>query len=71
MFGSSVGVPELMVVMAIVATGLIVAWPAGRICRRIGFSPWLGLIAVIPILNVILLWFVAFSEWPGATVQRS
>lgn len=43
----------------------IVAYPAGRICSRLGFSPWLGLIALVPVANVLLLLFVAFSRWPS------
>jgi hypothetical protein len=53
-----------MVILAFVAMGLFVVWPAGRICRRIGFSPWLGLFAIVPIANLALLWFVAISDWP-------
>jgi hypothetical protein len=36
-----------------------------RICRRAGFSQWLGLLIVVPLANILLLWFVAFSEWPA------
>jgi len=60
----SIGVPEVIAVLAIVVMGLVVVWPAGRICRRLGFSPWLGILAALPLANLILLWFVAFAEWP-------
>ena len=61
-----IGFPELIVVLAIVGLGsLLVVWPAARICRRIGFSPWLGILAAVPVANVILLWFVAFTPWPA------
>ena len=43
----------------------IVAYPASRICSRLGFSPWLGLVALVPVANVFLLLFVAFSRWPS------
>lgn len=43
----------------------IVAYPAGRICSRLGFSPWLGLLALVPVANVLLLFYVAFSRWPS------
>jgi hypothetical protein len=61
-----IGVPELVVVCAIAAMSLVVVWPAARICRRLGFSPWLGILSVIPIVNLLLLWFIALSEWPSA-----
>jgi len=61
-----IGFPEAIVVIYILAMVLVVAWPAGRICRRLGYSPWLGILAVIPLANVVLLWFIALSQWPKA-----
>jgi hypothetical protein len=66
----TIGLPELVVVVIIVAISCIVVWPAARICRRVGFPWWLGLLTVVPIANVILLWFVAFAEWPLERVAR-
>lgn len=37
--------------------------PAAMICRRIGRPVWLGALALIPVLNLALLWFVAISRW--------
>ena len=59
-----IGFPELLVVLVISAMALIIVWPAMRICRRVGFSPWLGILAILPLANVLLVWFVAFAEWP-------
>ena len=59
-----IGFPELLVVLVISAMALIIVWPAMRICRRVGFSPWLGILAIVPLANVLLVWFVAFAEWP-------
>lgn len=44
---------------------LVVIWPACRIARRLGFSPWLGIVAVIPLANLVLLWVVAYTDWPA------
>lgn len=65
MFGS-IGPPELVVLSLIVAGLGAVAWPAARMLRRVGFSPWLGVLAVVPLANLVLLWFVAFAPWPAA-----
>jgi hypothetical protein len=62
----SIGLPELFVVLAISTISMIVIWPAGRICRRTGFSPWLGVLAVVPVANLLLLWFIALARWPAA-----
>jgi hypothetical protein len=64
----SVGVPEVVLILAIFSMGLVPAWPAGRICSRIGFSPWLGILVVVPIVNVLLLCYVAFAPWPRASL---
>ena len=65
-----IGIPELIVILATLSMGIIVAWPAGRICRRIGYSPWLGLLAIVPLVNLILLWFVAISDWPNPPLSQ-
>jgi hypothetical protein len=63
---SVIGIPEVVVLIAILVMSLAVVWPAGRICRRLGFSPWLGVLAVLPLANLLLLWFVALAQWPRA-----
>jgi hypothetical protein len=69
MFGS-IGVPELLILVSLIAMLAVVAWPACRICRRIGYPPMLGLLAVVPVANLILLWFVALSRWPLANPRQ-
>ena len=69
MFGM-IGIPELLIVIVIAGSTLVVAWPAGRICRRVGYSPWLGVLAILPIANLCLLWFVAFADWPAQRTQN-
>ena len=61
---SQIGIPEISVVAVLAVMALAVIWPAATICRRLGFSPVLGLLAPLPIANVLLLWFVALSPWP-------
>jgi predicted PurR-regulated permease PerM len=60
------GVPELLVILYIAAIALAVAWPAARICDRLGFPRWLGVLAIIPVANLALLWFVALARWPSS-----
>ncbi len=63
---SNIGMTELLMLLLIVAaTAVLVVWPAGRICRKAGFSPWLAILAVVPPANVLLLWFLALAEWPS------
>jgi hypothetical protein len=43
----------------------LVAYPVGRILRRMGFSPLWAILAFLPLLNLLGLWIVALSDWPG------
>lgn len=62
----SLGFPELIILLILVVImPLALAWPASRICKRAGFSPWLGLLILVPLANVLLLWYIAFTPWPA------
>ena len=58
----SVGMPELLIILVSV---VLIILPAARICRKAGFSRWLGIAAAIPGANIVLLWFLALAEWPA------
>lgn len=40
-----------------------VLYPVGRILTRMGFSPFLSVLALIPLVNLVMLWVLAFAEW--------
>lgn len=44
---------------------VIVVIPAWRICQRIGYPGWMGLLILIPLVNLGLLYFIAFADWPA------
>ncbi|HEY0592543.1 MAG TPA: hypothetical protein VGF40_12300 [Thermoanaerobaculia bacterium] len=52
-----------MVLVIGVAYVLAICVPAGLICRRIGRPAWLDALAIVPLVNIGLLWFVAVSPW--------
>ncbi len=41
----------------------IVIIPFWFICKKAGFSPWLSLLNIIPLGNLILIYVIAFSDW--------
>jgi hypothetical protein len=47
-----------------IVIAILIVVPTWRILRRIGFSGWWSVLAVVPLLNVILLYVVAFAPWP-------
>ncbi|MBN4665550.1 hypothetical protein HUS70_12945 [Pandoraea nosoerga] len=44
---------------------VLVGIPVWRILTRLGLSPWLTVLAFIPIVNVISLWLLSYANWPG------
>jgi hypothetical protein len=50
---------------------IAVIWPAWRICAKAGFPGALGLLIVIPVLNLFLLYFLAFAEWPSLHPKKA
>jgi hypothetical protein len=39
--------------------------PVWRICQRTGYPGWMGFLMMIPFVNLGLLYFIAFSDWPA------
>jgi len=55
------GFPELIVILVMI----VVIWlPWSRIFSKAGYSPWLSLTIFVPLVNLIVLFWFAFSEWP-------
>jgi hypothetical protein len=48
-------------VIALLIVAVLIVWPAGRICTKAGFSGLMGLMAIIPVLNVVLFYILAFA----------
>ncbi|SDT87926.1 hypothetical protein [Halopseudomonas salegens] len=61
MMGHSMGAGHFLW-MLVIAIALVI--PAWRLCQRIGYPGWIGILVLIPILNLALLYFIAFSHWP-------
>jgi len=54
----------MTIVPILIVVGLaVVIVPFWFICKKAGFSPWLSLINVIPVGNLILLYVLAFADW--------
>jgi hypothetical protein len=37
--------------------------PFWFIFRKAGFSPWLSLLLFVPLVNLVMIYLLAFSEW--------
>ncbi len=50
-----------MVVLIIVFMQIL---PVAKILSRIGWSRWLAILSVIPVVGWVFLWVVAYARWP-------
>jgi uncharacterized protein (DUF983 family) len=45
--------------------GIIIIFPFWFIFPKAGFSKWLSLLMIVPIVNIIMIYILAFSQWSG------
>jgi hypothetical protein len=50
--------------LLIAVLGFVVLLPYWQIFKKAGFSPWLSLLMVIPLVNLCALYYLAFARWP-------
>ena len=69
---SSFGMPggmELVIVFVImlfsVLGTLLTVIPFWKICGKAGFPGPLSLLILVPIANIVLLFYIAFAPWPA------
>jgi hypothetical protein len=44
--------------------GLVFIFPWWKICSKAGFPGALSLTLLIPVINLVVLYYLAFAEWP-------
>jgi hypothetical protein len=49
----------------------VILYPVGRILKRLGLSPIWSVLALIPFVNLISLWALAFTEWPAERAKAA
>lgn len=45
--------------------GALIVIPFWVIFEKVGYSKWLSLLMVVPVVNIIAIYYLAFSEWPA------
>ncbi len=43
---------------------LFIVIPFWRIFSKAGYSGWLSILMIFPLVNIIVLYFLAFAKWP-------
>lgn len=62
MMGYAMGTGHWIWMLAIAALVVVPVW---RICQRTGYPGWMGILILIPLANLVLLYFIAFAAWPA------
>ena len=57
----SMGIVSIIISIAFLALFLKVWW---NIFKKAGYSGWLGILMIVPLVNLILLLVLAFATWP-------
>jgi hypothetical protein len=62
----NLGMPEIILILLVVVllSGIIYVIPAWIILKKAGFNPLISLFVLIPVLNIVLLYYFAFTPWP-------
>ena len=58
------GYKGLISLIVIALYVLVFVIPIAKVLRRVGFSGWGSILAVVPLLGIIGLWIFAFMRWP-------
>jgi hypothetical protein len=71
---AAAGVLGILVTVGIFAAAIaaaLVIFPHWRIFQRAGYSGALALLMVLPLVNLIVLLWFAFAEWPALQARAA
>jgi type VI protein secretion system component VasK len=67
----NLGIVELVLILVILCGAIVlVVVPYWQIFRKAGFNPALSLLMVVPLANLVMLFYLAFAEWPILKQQQ-
>ena len=58
---NNIGVPGLIFLLIYVA---ILVIPFYQLWKRTGHSGWISLLMLVPLVNLVMLYVLAFKAWP-------
>jgi hypothetical protein len=67
------GMMSIIGVITVVGTAIYII-PFWFIFKKAGFSPWLCLLLILPLVNIVMLYVLAFTDWkvvPTAEAQTA
>ncbi len=60
----NMGAASMMQWPVVALLAVVFAFLFSRIVTKAGFPPLLAILMLIPVANLIFLWWFAFAEWP-------
>ena len=67
--GAAIAGIVFVVLMFVAIMAALLFWPTIRILKRLGLTPWMSLLLIVPVGNLLLLWIVAYSDWRDVQVN--
>lgn len=61
----------LMWLLLMLVFAALIILPFWFIFRKAGYSQWLSLLMAVPLVNLGMLYFLAFSDWPRLRGQEA
>jgi len=59
------GISPVQLFIVLLLPLVLVVVPFWQIFKKAGFSPFLSLLMLIPLVNLIMLFVLAFASWPA------
>lgn len=59
---NNMGLPGLLILLLY---GAIIVVPFYQLWKRTGHNGWISLLMLVPLVNLIMLYVLAFKEWPA------
>ena len=59
---NNIGLPGILMMVVYAA---VVVVPFFQLWKRTGHSGWISLLMLIPIVNLVMLYVLAFKRWPS------
>jgi hypothetical protein len=50
---------------------IVLVIPYWMIWKKAGFSPWLSVLMIVPLVNFVMLYVLAFADWKVVPVNQA
>ncbi len=65
-----IGTQEILMILLFLGWWPLIVLPFWKIFSKAGFPGWISLLMVVPVLNVLALFYLAYAEWPMHQMGR-